>query len=101
MIVKSLFYFKFKPETLKLNQIIVKTANFVVQNGLQMEILLKTKQSSNTQFDFLNFDNFLNRYYKHIQFLIRERKIDPLDFLAEPQERNSLQISNYHIKNKN
>ena len=68
-----------------MNQIVVKTASFVAKNGLQMEILLKAKQSSNTQFDFLNHDNYLNPYYKYMQQLIKENKIDPLVFLSEPE----------------
>jgi hypothetical protein len=71
-----------------MNQIIVKTASFVAKQGLQMEILLKTKQSSNTQFDFLNYDNHLNPYYKHLIQLIRDKKINPLIYLVEPKEGN-------------
>ena len=65
-----------------MNQIIVKTASFVCGQGLQMEILLKAKQAANSQFDFLNLDNQLNPYYKHLQPLIRARELDPLEFLA-------------------
>ena len=70
VIIKSLkFAFLKQPQTVKMNQIIVKTASFVVNQGLQMEILLKAKQSFNTQFDFLSYDNYLNPYYKHLQEL--------------------------------
>jgi hypothetical protein len=69
-----------------MNQIIVKTASFVVNQGLQMEILLKAKQSFNTQFDFLSYDNYLNPYYKHLQELIKTKQIDPLEFLTDPNE---------------
>lgn len=54
------------PPTLKLNQIIEKTAKFISSQGIQMEILLKTKQASNPQFNFLNHDGQLNSYYKHV-----------------------------------
>ncbi len=74
------------PETVKMNQIIVKTASFVVNQGLQMEILLKAKQAANSQFDFLNFDHYLNPYYKHIQNLIKTNQINPLEFLVEPSK---------------
>lgn len=66
-----------------MNQLIVKTASFVAKQGLQAEILLKTKQSTNTQFGFLNYENHLNPYYKHLVQLIRENKIDPTEFLKE------------------
>lgn len=69
-----------------MNQIVMKTASFVAKQGLQMEILLKTKQANNTQFDFLNFDNHLNPYYKHLIQLIRDNKIDPMVYLIEPKE---------------
>lgn len=52
------------PTTLKLNQIIEKTAKFISSQGLQMEILLKTKQASNPQFNFFNIDGKYNGYYK-------------------------------------
>ncbi len=71
------------PETVKMNQIIFKTASFVVNQGLQMEILLKAKQATNSQFDFLSFDHYLNPYYKHVQNLIKTNQINPLEFLAE------------------
>lgn len=59
------------PNTEKLNQIIEKTAKFISKNGLQMEILLKTKQASNTQFNFLNHDGQYNAYYKHILVMMK------------------------------
>jgi hypothetical protein len=66
-----------------MNQIIVKTASFVSKEGLQMEILLKAKQSANSQFDFLNYDHTLNAYYKHILNLIKTNQIEPSEFLFE------------------
>ena len=73
-----------------MNQIVMKTASFVAKQGLQMEILLKTKQASNSQFDFLNFDNHLNPYYKHLIQLIRDNKIDPMVYLIEPPKQEGL-----------
>ncbi|CAN7982065.1 unnamed protein product, partial [Ixodes pacificus] len=63
--------FPVQPPTMKLHAIIEKTAVFVSQHGAQMEILVKTKQSSNPQFAFLAFDHPLNVYYR---FLVEQIK---------------------------
>ncbi|UXI14667.1 zinc transporter ZIP9 [Sarcoptes scabiei] len=55
-----------KPKSMKQHSIIEKTAEFVAQQGLQMEILLKTKQARNSKFDFLSIDSELNTYYKYL-----------------------------------
>lgn len=59
------------PPTVKLNQIIEKTAKFIANQGIQMEILLKTKQAANPQFNFLNHDGQFNAYYKHIMSMMK------------------------------
>jgi hypothetical protein len=59
------------PKTKVHHEIIEKTARFVVQQGLQMEILIKAKQSNNSQFNFLNFEDELNPYYKQLQYLLK------------------------------
>lgn len=59
------------PPTVKLNQIIEKTAKFIASQGPQMEILLKTKQAANPQFNFLNHDGQFNGYYKHILAMMK------------------------------
>lgn len=79
------------PETVKLNHLVVKTASFVAKQGLQAEILLKTKQSTNSQFNFLNYGDMLHSYYKHVVNLIRDKKIDPLFYLQQETEINSNQ----------
>ncbi|XP_023241084.1 splicing factor, suppressor of white-apricot homolog [Centruroides sculpturatus] len=66
------------PPTMKLHTIIEKTALFVAQHGGQMEIIIKMKQSSNPQFDFLSFDHALNPYYKHLVSSIKSGKYVPL-----------------------
>ena len=47
------------------------------QHGLQMEIILKTKQSNNRNFEFLNFDSPLQAYYKYLLECIKSRKYVP------------------------
>lgn len=42
------------PTTMREHNLIEKTAKFISKQGVQMEIILKTKQSSNSQFDFLS-----------------------------------------------
>lgn len=66
----------------------MKTAAFVAKQGLQMEILLKAKQSANSQFDFLDYDDELNVYYKHVVQLIRDKKLDVVDYLSKQAPGN-------------
>jgi hypothetical protein len=66
-----------QPETLKLNAIIEKTALFISKHSAQMEIMIKTKQKNNTQFDFLNYNSELNPYYKHVIKMIKSGKFMP------------------------
>lgn len=54
------------PETQKQQAVIEKTAKFISSQGLQMEILLKAKQSNNPLFSFLIHDDKLFPYYKHM-----------------------------------
>ncbi|XP_075158346.1 suppressor of white-apricot [Haematobia irritans] len=54
------------PETMKQHAIIEKTARFIASQGVQMEILLKAKQSNNVQFEFLSQSSVLYPYYKHV-----------------------------------
>ncbi len=42
-----------------------------------MEILIKAKQTLNSQFNFLNYDDYLNPYYKHLVELIKSDKYVP------------------------
>lgn len=54
------------PKTIKENARIEKTAMFVSQQGLQMEILIKAKQANNLQFSFMNQADSLYKYYRHV-----------------------------------
>lgn len=65
------------PATIKTHAIIERTANFVCKQGAQFEIVLKAKQSGNSQFDFLRFDHYLNPYYKHILRAMKEGRYTP------------------------
>lgn len=57
---------------MKQHAIIEKTARFIASQGVQMEILLKAKQSNNLQFEFLTQNSLLNNYYKFVLNAIKE-----------------------------
>lgn len=59
---------------MKQHAIIEKTARFIASQGVQMEILLKAKQSNNVQFEFLAQNSILNAYYKHMIQAIKDGK---------------------------
>ena len=67
----------FQPETMKQNAIIEKTALFISKHSAQMEIVIKTKQKNNPQFAFLEYNNELNPYYKHVVKMIKSAKYQP------------------------
>ena len=66
-----------QPQTEKMHAIIERTATFIAQHGVQMEIMMKAKQKDNTQFSFLNYEDELNAYYKHILHAIKHSKYTP------------------------
>ncbi|XP_028400439.1 splicing factor, suppressor of white-apricot homolog isoform X2 [Dendronephthya gigantea] len=74
------------PDTEKLHVIIEKTAFFIKDHGPQMEIVVKAKQSGNTQFDFLQFDHRLNPYYKLILKAVRSGNYKPAKPATPPAE---------------
>ncbi|XP_068141123.1 protein suppressor of white apricot isoform X2 [Drosophila tropicalis] len=79
------------PDTMKQHAIIEKTARFIATQGIQMEILIKAKQSNNSQFDFLCQGGQLQPYYRHLLEAIKQGKfieaINPTD--APDQQENS------------
>jgi hypothetical protein len=56
----------------------------VSQQGAQFEIVLKAKQSGNSQFDFLRFDHYLNPYYRHILRAMKEGRYTATADKPEP-----------------
>lgn len=58
-----------------------------------MEIMLKTKQAGNPQFDFLHFENELNPYYKHVLDMIKSGKYKPTEEEEDVKKGLSLCIS--------
>ena len=84
------------PSTLKLNQIVEKTAKFISSQGPQMEILLKTKQSSNPQFNFLNHDGQYNSYYKHILGMMKTGTY-PWQEVVDKSEENSQDSEEFKV----
>lgn len=66
-----------KPKSKKLNRIIERTAHFVAEQGAQMEILIKMKQSDNANFQFLSHDSSLHPYYRLILHEIKTGRYTP------------------------
>ncbi|KAF0031325.1 hypothetical protein F2P81_015880 [Scophthalmus maximus] len=77
------------PATIKTHNIIERTASFVSQQGAQFEIVLKAKQSGNSQFDFLRFDHYLNPYYKHILRAMKEGRYTLISANKQEQSQDS------------
>lgn len=56
-----------------------------------MEILIKTKQANNPQFEFLHFENPLNLYYKHMVKMIKSGKYKPKEEAVEEEDPGTQQ----------
>lgn len=79
---------------MRLNAIIEKTARFIADQGAQMEILIKAKQSNNPQFEFLNMNGRCYAYYKFLVEAIKagkypERKVISVSSQTKDTEKKS------------
>ncbi|KAI8818192.1 uncharacterized protein EV422DRAFT_539010 [Fimicolochytrium jonesii] len=60
------------PSTLRLASIIEKTAKFIAEStNPQTEFMVKAKQASNPEFDFLQVGHELNAYYVHVRGVMK------------------------------
>ena len=62
-----------------------------------MEIILKARQSGNPQFDFLNFGNWLNPYYKLILAKIKEGTYEVNEALNENNDDEQKEGTFFHL----
>lgn len=76
---------------MKQHAIIEKTARFIASQGVQMEILLKAKQSNNVQFEFLSQSSTLNPYYKYVISSIKDGSYPQR---VEPKDKDNKEIDN-------
>lgn len=65
------------PTSAKQGAIIDKTAKFVAENGPQMEIIIKTRQTSKI-FGFLDWEHPQHRYYQYVVERIKSGDYKPL-----------------------
>jgi hypothetical protein len=85
-----------------LNAVIEKTASFISTAGVQMEIVVKIKQSNNPQFDFLKYDHYLNPYYRHLIIMIKSGKYRPnVDTNANTNNQKKKSTKNGKIRINN
>ena len=81
--------FPLQPGTVKENAIIEKTAQFVSEQGAQMEIVIKTKQQKNPRFEFLQFNHVWNPYYKHVVRMIKSGLYKPQEVKRKRKSSSS------------
>ncbi|XP_059490420.1 splicing factor, suppressor of white-apricot homolog isoform X2 [Neocloeon triangulifer] len=77
------------PPNQKQHAIIEKTAQFIAQQGGQMEVLLKAKQAGNPQFCFLSFNDELHPYYKLVLMAIRNNRYKVMDTNDSKKDESS------------
>lgn len=90
------FLCSIQPDSTKLHAIIEKTAKFIANQGPQMEILIKAKQSNNPQFEFLNLNSRLNPFYKHALQSMRDDVYPFGPPPPSPEESNSASNGSDH-----
>jgi len=62
----------YQPSDNRIDEIIERTAKFINSStDPQMEIVIQAKQSNNPSFSFLNKDDPLYPYYKHVRLLLQ------------------------------
>src|SRR5688572_32353887 len=62
----------YQPSDNRIDEIIERTAKFINSStDPQMEIVIQAKQSNNPSFSFLNKDDPLYLYYKHVRLLLQ------------------------------
>ena len=81
LLLVSIYFLQ--PVSKKLHSIVQKTAMFVCQQGMQMEIIIKTKQQLNPLFSFLNMQDPLHPYYTHLKTLLARGSYVPSSETAE------------------
>lgn len=52
-----------------------------------MEIIINAKQKANKRFRFLDYENPLHKYYKHVLKMIKEKKYSP-QINAQPVKKS-------------
>jgi len=82
-------YFFTQPTTNKLHNIIEKTALFISQQGTQMEIRIKINQKNNPYFAFMDFNDRLHPYYKHLLRAISSGNYTPKPVVQVEQKVES------------
>lgn len=82
-------FISMQPETVKENAIIEKTAKFIAEHGVQMEIVMKTKQANNPKFQFMHFENVLHPFYKHLVKMIKSKKYIPKSPAKETADQHN------------
>ena len=74
------------PTSAKQGAIIDKTAKFVAENGAQMEIIIKTRQTSKL-FGFLDWEHAQHRYYQYVVEKIKSGEYKPLIVMQNADEQ--------------
>ena len=75
------------PSLKTLANCIEKTAEFIVSQGPQMEILMRAKEANNLKFQFLNPDNPYHPIYKQV---LEKKKSRPKNYGQQQQPHNNV-----------